>query len=83
MSGHTTFFKIFIYMILVNKVIRGIKMIKTISVKNDIVLDTLNNSTNASLVVENAILYYLDLISKEYIEKFKAAEELRRELKSL
>ena len=57
-------------------------MIKSINIKNDIVLDTLINSDNASKLVEVAIMYYLGLVSEDYIKKYRQIEELKRELKN-
>lgn len=58
-------------------------MIKTISVTNQLVLDTLNNANNASDLVTVAVLYYLDELDKEYIEAYKilqsATTRLRKE----
>lgn len=58
-------------------------MTKTISVTNDIVLDTLNNANNTSELITVAVLYYLGKLDKEYIEAYKmlqnAAITLRRE----
>lgn len=57
-------------------------MIRSINIKNDIVIDTLTNSNNASQLVEVAIMYYLGLLDEKYIKKYREIEELRRELKS-
>lgn len=40
---------------------------KHISVKNERVLEALEGSRNASRLIEEAILYYLDSIEKEYV----------------
>lgn len=44
-------------------------MRKNISVTNKRVLDAMEDSDNASRLIENAILYYLDSLDKEYITK--------------
>lgn len=58
-------------------------MIKTISVTNQLVLDTLNNANNASDLVTVAVLYYLNELDTEYIEAYKmlqsATTRLRKE----
>lgn len=58
-------------------------MRKTINVTNDIVLETLESSSNASKLIEIAILYYLGLVSKDYIEKYKEIERAKQELRDL
>lgn len=42
---------------------------KHISVTNERVLEALNNSKNASRLIEDAVLYYLDSLDHEYITK--------------
>lgn len=42
---------------------------KHISVTNERVLDALNNSKNASRLIEEAVLYYLDSLEHEYITR--------------
>lgn len=58
-------------------------MTKTISVTNDVVLDTLNNANNTSELITIAVLYYLGRLDKDYIDAYKmlqsATSRLREE----
>lgn len=49
---------------------------KHISVTNKKVLEAMENSTNASRLIEEAVLYYLDSLEKEYITKEEVKEML-------
>lgn len=51
-------------------------MRKNISVTNDTVLKALEESENASKLIERAVLYYLDSIEKEYITRQEVEEML-------
>lgn len=44
-------------------------MRKTISVINKRVLDAMEGSNNASRLIEEAVLYYLDSLENEYVTK--------------
>ena len=56
-------------------------MTKTISVTNDVVLDTLNNATNASELITVAVLYYLDMLDKNYVDAYKILQNATIRLK--
>jgi predicted Zn-ribbon and HTH transcriptional regulator len=57
-------------------------MRKNISVTNDKVIELLDNSLNASEVIEIALLYYMGEISKEYVENYKTLQDVSKTLKS-
>lgn len=57
-------------------------MIKTISVTNNIVLDTLNNANNTSELVTVAILYYLDMLDKNYVNAYKMLQNATTRLRN-
>ena len=56
-------------------------MVKTISVTNKLVLDTLSNANNASDLVTVAVLYYLNELDIEYIEAYKMLQTVTTKLK--
>lgn len=56
-------------------------MRKTISVTNMQVLNTLNNAANASELITIAVLYYLDMLDKNYVEAYKILQNATIRLK--
>lgn len=56
-------------------------MVKSISVTNKLVLDTLNNAGNSSELIEVAILYYLGEVDETYIETYKTVQRANKTLR--
>lgn len=56
-------------------------MRKSISITNKIVADELDNSINASELIEVAILYFRGDVSKEYVDTYKMVQEAAKMLK--
>ena len=56
-------------------------MRKNIYVKDESVINALEESNNASELIEVAIRYYLGIETKEYVELYKQAQEVNAMLK--
>lgn len=56
-------------------------MRKNIYVKDEAVISALEESNNASELIEVAVRYYLGIETKEYVELYKQAQEVNVMLK--
>ena len=56
-------------------------MRRTISLTNEHVINTLNTASNASELISVAILYYLDMLDKSYIDTYKLLQDANNTLK--
>ena len=58
-------------------------MRKNISVTNERVLEAMAQADNASRLIEDAVIYYLDSIEKEYITKEEVSNMILDALKNV
>lgn len=56
-------------------------MRKSISITDNKVIKVLEESSNASQLIQVAVLYYLGEVSKDYVDTFKQVQEVNNMLK--